>query len=297
MTIDMRNQTIGVEIEMTGITRAGVAAIVAEHTNGTPQPKPNGGWKVRGEDGRTWDVKYDTTIRGHSRTAPGRKMQPCDSNEWKPEIATPVLSYDDIPMLQELVRKLRAAGGRSSARLGCGMHIHVGADKHDAGSLRNLVNLIASKQDLLYEALQVDDDRELGYAQKPDSLWVKYLNQTKPKDVTAIGGLMEAGHISRYYGLNLRAIWKIGTVEWRLFNGSMHAGEIKAYIQLALAISAQAINQRSASPRITDTNNPAYTFRTWLLRLGLNGEEFKTARTHLLKHLQGNKAWRHERTA
>ena len=38
--------------------------------------------------------------------------------------------------------------------------------------------------------------------------------------------------------------------------------------------------------------NEKYTFRTWLLRLGLNGDEFKTARLHLLKHLDGCIAWK-----
>ena len=39
-------------------------------------------------------------------------------------------------------------------------------------------------------------------------------------------------------------------------------------------------------------NNKKYTFRTWLLRLGLNGDEFATARKHLLANLPGCIAWR-----
>ena len=77
------------------------------------------------------------------------------------------------------------------------------------------------------------------------------------------------------------------------FNGTLHAGEIKSYIQLCLAISHKALTAASASPRRTNTDNPAYTFRCWLLQLGLIGEEFKTARNHLLKNLPGNAAWRH----
>ena len=75
-------------------------------------------------------------------------------------------------------------------------------------------------------------------------------------------------------------------------NSTLHAGEVKAYIQLCLAISHQALTVASASPARPVTDNPAYTFRCWLLRLGMNGEEFKTARTHLLKHMPGNAAWR-----
>ena len=50
--------------------------------------------------------------------------------------------------------------------------------------------------------------------------------------------------------------------------------------------------QKSAMRAKTQAENEKYTFRTWLLRLGMIGDEFKTARTHLLKNLEGNIAWR-----
>ena len=40
-----------------------------------------------------------------------------------------------------------------------------------------------------------------------------------------------------------------------------------------------------------------YSFSVWLLNLGLIGEEYKNYRTHLLKHLSGNIAWRHPEDA
>ena len=48
----------------------------------------------------------------------------------------------------------------------------------------------------------------------------------------------------------------------------------------------------SASRIKTQSSNEKYTFRVWLLRLGLIGDEFKTARHHLLKNLDGNIAWK-----
>lgn len=82
-------------------------------------------------------------------------------------------------------------------------------------------------------------------------------------------------------------------IEFRLFNSTVeHAGKIKAYIQLCLAISAQALNQQSASRIKTVSTNEKYTFRTWLLRMGMIGSEFATARKHLLEHLDGDIAWR-----
>ena len=98
--------------------------------------------------------------------------------------------------------------------------------------------------------------------------------------------------ISRYHALNLHSVFSKGTIEFRMFNSTLHAGEVKAYIQLCLAISHQALVQRGASRIKTQPENEKYTFRTWLLRLGLIGDEFKTARQHLLKNLEGNIAWR-----
>ena len=69
------------------------------------------------------------------------------------------------------------------------------------------------------------------------------------------------------------------------------------HITLALAISAQAINQKCTQMRKTEiTENPAFTFRTFLLRLGLIGPEYKNVREHLLANLEGNRAWRYDRS-
>ena len=35
---------------------------------------------------------------------------------------------------------------------------------------------------------------------------------------------------TRYHDVNLHATFMKGTIEFRLFNGTLHAGEIKAYI-------------------------------------------------------------------
>lgn len=75
---------------------------------------------------------------------------------------------------------------------------------------------------------------------------------------------------TRYYALNLHAVFLKGTLEWRCFESTLHAGKVRANITLALAISAQAINQKCTQMRKTEiTENPAFTFRTFLLRLGL----------------------------
>ena len=44
------------------------------------------------------------------------------------------------------------------------------------------------------------------------------------------------------------------------------------------------------------SENPAFTFRTFLLRLGLIGPEYKNVREHLLKNLEGDRAWRYDKS-
>ena len=105
-------------------------------------------------------------------------------------------------------------------------------------------------------------------------------------------GSREHYHSSRYHACNLHSVFQKGTIEFRAFNSNLHAGKVKAYLQFCLAITAQAHNQRSARPTKTVSDNEKYTFRVWLLRLGMIGDEFKTARKHLLDHLEGNIAWK-----
>jgi hypothetical protein len=158
---------------------------------------------------------------------------------------------------------------------------------------------MAAKEDLLYKTLQVKVSRER-YCKKIDTRFLDELNRIRPRTQEQLGRIWYNGSErsydnyddSRYRGLNLHTVFNKGTVEFRLFNSTLHAGEIKSYIQLCLAISNQALNQFSASYTKTESPNEKYTFRTWLLRMGLIGDEFKTARTHLLKNLEGNIAWK-----
>ena len=58
-------------------------------------------------------------------------------------------------------------------------------------------------------------------------------------------------------------------------------------------MSAQAIAQRTSVMRKTVSDNELFTFRVWLVRMGLNGDEFKNTRDHLLANLEGDRAWRY----
>lgn len=295
--MDMKEQRFGVEIEMTGITRQKAAEIAAAHF-GTVSHYDGTFYKTYSaldEQNRRWKFTYDSSITPQRKI--GRTIAEA-SDEYKTEMVTPICRYEDIVTIQELVRKLRSAGAIVNNK--CGIHIHIDASPFNAGTLRNITNIMASKEDLIYKTLQVDVARERQYCKKVEQNFLEELNRRKPKTLDQVSriwyngedGRYEHYHDTRYHCLNLHSVFQKGTIEFRLFNSTTHAGKIKAYIQLCLAISAQALNQRCASRAKTHSTNEKYTFRTWLLRLGLIGDEFKTARLHLLEHLDGCIAWK-----
>ena len=290
----MKNQTFGVEIELTGVTREDAANTVANYFE--TQAKYEGGaydaYWVKDNIGRVWKLMSDSSIRQECRTGTATSAH-------RVELVSPICQYEDIETVQEITRLLRKAGAKANSS--CGIHIHIGMGPHTPKTLRNLANLVASKEDLIYEALAIRSNRQ-GYCKRADENFIAALNAKKPETLTGLADLWYAPYTSesrtnhynssRYHLLNYHSIFRIGTIEFRAFNGTTHAGKIKAYLQFALAMSHQALTQKSASSRKTQTTNPKYTFRTWLLRLGMIGDEFKTARTHLLANLKGDIAWR-----
>ena len=293
----MRTQRFGIEIEMTGITRKKAAEVIAEYF-GTESFYLGTYYKTYGakdRQGRTWKATYDSSIIAQKKSG-GRTVQAAD--EYKCEIVSPILTYEDMADLQEVVRRLRHSGAFVNSQ--CGIHIHVDASRYTPQTLRNLVNIIASKEDILYKALRIDPAR-LRWCKKTNEKLIEAINRKKPQTMEALKDIWYAGSTrgrdehyndTRYHGLNLHSTFTKGTVEFRLFNSTTHAGEIKAYIQFCLAVSHQALTQKKASARKTVTDNEKYAFRCWMLRLGLSGDEFKTCRLHFLKHLEGNSAWR-----
>ena len=305
----MKAQTIGVEIEMHSITRQNAAKAAVEFF-GTGRyeytARRNGyqTWSAYDGQGREWKFQRDSSIRART-------------DEEKCEMVTPILTYSDIESLQELVRTLRRKGAKSDPDHMCGVHIHIGAAGHNAKSLRNLANLMASHEGLLTSAIRIDQSRISRYCKTVNRDFLTELNRKKPQTMQGLAdiwytknnanfGRDQHYNDSRYHMLNLHATFTKGTIEFRLFQfanpdgnkrNGLHAGELKSYIQLCLALSAQAKAAKSASPKEPQVDNPKFAMRTWLIRLGFVGEEFETAREILTRNLPGDAAFRNGRTA
>ncbi len=241
--MDLREQRYGIEIELTGITRNKVAKCISK-IYGDSGISLEGDYYdthlIKDNKNRNWKVMYDSSIYAIG-----------GGDEYKVEIVSPILVYDDIDKLQEIVREVRGAGGKVNDS--CGIHIHIDGRNHTPKTIKNFVNIVTAKEDLLYKALGVKISREVNYCQKTNTLFLekinkdKNLNNQKIKDMWYDGrdGSSYRYDNSRYRGLNLHSFFRIGTIELRVFNSTLHAGKVKSYIQLCLAISNQALSQRS----------------------------------------------------
>lgn len=293
--MDFRDQNFGIEIEFTGITREMAAKVVAKQFH-TREQKIGSTYHVKDEQNRTWKVVYDSSIVAQRKIIRERISA---SENYKVEFVSPICQYSDIETIQQIVRNFRHKGGFVSQK--CGIHVHVDAANHDVRSLRNLINIMVSKEDIFYKALDIQVERQ-HYCKKADVHVLEEINRKKPRTKQQLSKLWYGdiiysrshGHYdpTRYHALNLHSVFQKGTVEFRMFNSTLHAGKVKTYIQFSLAISAQAINQKKASALRTRSTNEKYTFRTWLLRLGMKGKEFETARKFLLENLDGCIAWK-----
>lgn len=295
----LKEQKFGVEIEMTGVTReiaAKTVANVLQSKASEPQNHPYYTRTITDTLGRKWKVMRDSSIDEQAKNGQA-------TDEHRVEFVTPPLNYNDIDLLQKLVRELKKAGAMVNSS--CGIHIHVDGANHNPQSLRRLVNFMTARQDLIYEALEIDSYRGSRWCKKLSPELLKNMRCKRELTKTEIekiwyspandgygyGVNHEHYNTTRYHGVNLHSFFSKGTVEFRLFNSTLHAGKIKAYIQFCLAVSAWAID---STDKIVFRSMAGYTaeqkvtiMRNILTqRLGLYGDEFKTCRLHIMEPLK-----------
>jgi hypothetical protein len=286
----MKTLTFGVELETVGVSRAVLADAVKRALDvffpGCRSVYEGGHYDKTAivmPDGRKWIVMSDASLSGMGGSG---------------EVVTPICTWTDFESIQGVVRALRAAGAK--VNYSCGMHVHVGtpADRFDAAALVRLA------KPLMVAALGVASAR-LGHYTKPvDEAFIRRMASSRPGSREALSRAWYGSestyaqgqhyHESRYHGLNMHSVFFRGTVEFRYFEGTLHAGQVKSNVQLCLALATKALTAKGAMAR-KRTFNPAtakYDFRVFLLRLGLIGDEFKTARKLLMAKLEGSSSYK-----
>lgn len=283
--------TFGTELEYTNISRERAARAIHTVVGGTV--RYTGGsydeWTVIAPDGRHWKAISDGSLGSRATSA---------------EVVTPILKWDDLETLQAVVRALRHAGAKTPECTS--QHVHVGIADFDARQIANIARIFYKQEELILKAAGTLERRLAHYTRRTDRAFIDRLERAKPTTREALNEAWfgyrnpNPAHYdgARYRDINLNNVWRMGTVEFRLFNGTTHAGEVKAHIQLCLAIAAKAKTAACASTKNQRPYNPAsakYDLRVFLLRLGLIGPEFKNTRMHLMKRMPGSSAWKNGR--
>lgn len=288
--MDMRAIRFGIEIETIKRTREQTAAAIHSVVGGTIRhvgyPASYDPWEVEDLRGRKWKVVADASLSSVPK-------------HLQAEIVSPVLTYEDIPQLQEVIRAVRRAGCKVDSR--CGIHIHVDGAVFDTKKLLNLAKTFYKQEELILHALGIHADRQR-YCRRLSDDFIRRIEQRRPRTLRDLNRAWYGREntapqhydSTRYATLNLHNLWYRNTVEMRAANSTLHAGKVKAYIQFVLALAAKAITARAASSRKREFNpeSAKYDLRVLLLRLGMIGDEFKTARMHLMANMPGDAAFK-----
>ena len=161
--------------------------------------------------------------------------------------------------------------------------------QHNGVTLRNLVNLLYSRGKLIGKATGGHFHVEEGLVEKlrDDSCTFAIMNF-----INAVNDY-ETEHGAALEGLKI-------TTEKVTFTGFPTAPDhehLTAFAQLAVLMNQQAISQKRIQAKDVNDENEKYALRTWLLRLGMNGPDFKETRKILMENLSGHAAFRTDEEA
>ncbi len=301
--------TWGTELETTGLGTAEAANVLARFFGTARQYR--GGiytkYEVRDQRGRKWACVTDASVTG-SREGHAA------------EIVTPALdaSEEDFELVGQVAQALRRGGAKVDKT--CGEHIHVGTydtngtERITFKQIANIVKLWAGKESLILDAFNVSEYRRINWTcpidtQRGSSRSRGFLDRIRAlRDFTSEAinrawfGFYYASpdHYdeTRYHSLNLNNVWRESrTIEFRIFNGTLNPTKIKARALFALHVAAAGCikaNTRISTPNMNGEQSPCYKMRCFLLDIGMIGEEYREARHEILRHLEGDTAWRTE---
>lgn len=162
--------------------------------------------------------------------------------------------------------------------------IAITIEEHTGITLRNLINMIYSKQELIIKSLGIS-----GEIINED--FVKGINETEIHTLEEFK--KEADNIGKDNCKGIEFDFDNKKISFKFLNEEADAEKIKAYTQFIELLDQSAKELKHASAKVSITDNPKFTFRVFLIRLGMVGDEYKTARKILLKNLEGNAAFRY----
>ncbi len=167
------------------------------------------------------------------------------------KICTPLLYESDFDTVEKILGRLETGGAATNESTGMAVLWSTAGLDDWERFANNMANLYRSRGALLQKSL----GREFG----------------RLMDFTMLDGQ--------------------GVVSMSLFPSSLDENDVKGYVQLAQGIAGLAAKSKRIQHKESDSPNEKFLMRTWLVRLGFVGEEYKYARKLLTENLSGNSAW------
>ena len=174
------------------------------------------------------------------------------------------------------------ATGEETLDMNMNFEIPLGA--HTGATLRNLVNLIYSRGPLVNQATggHFEADEGLIEALKDDRC-----TYTRANFFRAVADY-EDQHGKSLYGLTITP----EAVSFTGFGEAVDVYHLRAFGHLAVMMNNQALHQKRIQAKAVDAANEKYAMRIWLVRIGMDGDEFKQTRKILMEKLTGHSAFR-----
>lgn len=162
-----------------------------------------------------------------------------------------------------------------------GIEVTLPLEGHTGNTLRNLVNMLYSKQHLIMMAFETTQPLM-------DENFPEDLSEKETSDIEEFKKALNELGLERIPGLAIEN----ETFTIKLAAQNLDSEKIAAFQDLTAFINQNAKRQKRATLKRAQDDNPKYAFRTWLIRLGMNGPEYKTTRKVLLQNLEGSGAFR-----
>ena len=185
------------------------------------------------------------------------------------EVVMPPLTLAEMDILQTTVRAMRRAGCQSNPHQ-AGIHVHIGTQDLDAKQIKNVVRYGHRWEDHIKACANTNPSRTrwcrdmvtdfvAAVEAKRDATREKIREEWYDKMPGSAYGARHHYHASRYTGINLHSLfWDGGhkTIEFRYFNGTLHAGKIRAYVTMCVYLVARAAAASQASSKRKSFNRP-----------------------------------------
>ena len=152
---------------------------------------------------------------------------------------------------------------------------------HSGKTLINLVNMIYSRQVLIKKIFEIEENIVEGY-------FITAINHMDVQTTNQFIYILEELGVENCKGIRFVE----ERITFNITKQKVEPEEVKAFTEFLSLLIKKAKELKYASDKQVNTDNEKYAFRTWLIRLGMVGNEYKLTRKVLLQNLSGNGAFR-----